>query len=97
MRKELRGIPESLRLSGLSWEDSRILLPRISRETVLQACPRWRMAAYGDDERSGHRCRSAKISADLVGAPGRIRTCGTRFRKPLLYPLSYEGLRPFRA
>ena len=26
------------------------------------------------------------------GAPGRIRTCGTRFRKPLLYPLSYEGL-----
>jgi hypothetical protein len=26
-----------------------------------------------------------------VGAPGRIRTCGTWFRKPLLYPLSYEG------
>ena len=25
------------------------------------------------------------------GAPGRTRTCGTRFRKPLLYPLSYEG------
>src|SRR5204863_9602693 len=24
-------------------------------------------------------------------APGRIRTCGTRFRKPLLYPLSYGG------
>jgi hypothetical protein len=29
-------------------------------------------------------------AADL-GAPGRIRTCDTRFRKPLLYPLSYEG------
>jgi hypothetical protein len=27
----------------------------------------------------------------LCGAPGRIRTCDTRFRKPLLYPLSYEG------
>jgi hypothetical protein len=27
------------------------------------------------------------------GAPGRIRTCDTRFRKPMLYPLSYEGLR----
>ena len=27
----------------------------------------------------------------LVGAPGRTRTCDTRFRKPLLYPLSYEG------
>jgi hypothetical protein len=25
------------------------------------------------------------------GAPGRNRTCGTWFRKPLLYPLSYEG------
>src|SRR5205823_11525490 len=24
-------------------------------------------------------------------APGRNRTCDTRFRKPLLYPLSYEG------
>src|SRR5256885_13276543 len=26
-----------------------------------------------------------------TGAPGRNRTCDTRFRKPLLYPLSYEG------
>ncbi len=27
------------------------------------------------------------------GAPDRTRTCGTRFRKPLLYPLSYRGLK----
>src|SRR5205823_12592116 len=27
----------------------------------------------------------------LGRAPGRNRTCDTRFRKPLLYPLSYEG------
>ena len=27
----------------------------------------------------------------LVRALGRIRTCDTRFRKPMLYPLSYEG------
>jgi hypothetical protein len=27
-------------------------------------------------------------------APGRNRTCDTRFRKPLLYPLSYEGEGP---
>lgn len=26
-----------------------------------------------------------------MSAPGRTRTCDTRFRKPLLYPLSYEG------
>ena len=32
---------------------------------------------------------------DLNGnssAPGRIRTCDSWFRKPLLYPLSYEGM-----
>ncbi len=29
--------------------------------------------------------------AHIVGALGRIRTCDTRFRKPVLYPLSYEG------
>lgn len=33
----------------------------------------------------------------ILGAPGRIRTCGSRFRKPLLYPLSYEGLTLVRA
>ena len=27
----------------------------------------------------------------LPGALGRNRTCDLRFRKPLLYPLSYEG------
>ena len=26
-----------------------------------------------------------------VSAPGRIRTCDARFRKPTLYPLSYGG------
>ncbi len=28
----------------------------------------------------------------LDGAPDRTRTCDTRFRKPLLYPLSYRGI-----
>ena len=28
-----------------------------------------------------------------MSAPGRNRTCDTRFRKPVLYPLSYEGPR----
>lgn len=27
-----------------------------------------------------------------MGAPGRIRTCDTRFRRAVLYPLSYEGM-----
>ena len=34
--------------------------------------------------------RNAERS-DLVGAPGRDRTCGTRIRNPVLYPLSYGG------
>ena len=29
----------------------------------------------------------------VVCAPGRIRTCGTWYRKPVLYPLSYGGMR----
>jgi hypothetical protein len=32
-----------------------------------------------------------EVVADALRAPGRIRTCDTRFRKPMLYPLSYEG------
>src|SRR2546423_2341769 len=39
------------------------------------------------------RERSPSV-AHSSGAPGRIRTCDTRFRKPLLYPLSYEGASP---
>jgi hypothetical protein len=27
----------------------------------------------------------------VIGAPGRIRTCGARIRNPMLYPLSYGG------
>ena len=30
----------------------------------------------------------------LCGAPGLDRTADTRFRKPVLYPLSYEGIVP---
>jgi hypothetical protein len=31
------------------------------------------------------------LSKGSRGAPGRIRTCDARFRKPTLYPLSYGG------
>jgi hypothetical protein len=34
---------------------------------------------------------NAEVSRRVFGAPGRNRTCDTRFRKPVLYPLSYEG------
>jgi hypothetical protein len=31
------------------------------------------------------------LTCAYASAPGRIRTCDTRFRKPMLYPLSYGG------
>ena len=31
------------------------------------------------------------MSCGNEGAPGRIRTCDTGFRRAVLYPLSYEG------
>ena len=44
--------------------------------------------------RSRSRERGLEMASDLRkrgGAPGRIRTCDTRFRRAVLYPLSYEG------
>ena len=38
----------------------------------------------------GRRIMPAQEAFDL-GAPGMIRTCDARFRKPTLYPLSYGG------
>src|SRR5437764_10682956 len=34
---------------------------------------------------------AGRCEGELSGAPGRIRTCDARFRKPTLYPLSYGG------
>ena len=41
--------------------------------------------------RAAYRINLAGATGDPPGALGRIRTCDTRFRKPVLYPLSYEG------
>ncbi|NOK58213.1 MAG: hypothetical protein GFH27_549279n20 [Chloroflexi bacterium AL-W] len=38
-----------------------------------------------------HGSRPEAATASCCGTPGRIRTADTRFRKPLLYPLSYGG------
>ena len=35
---------------------------------------------------------TARFAGVDLGAPGRNRTCDTRFRKPMLYPLSYGGV-----
>ena len=35
----------------------------------------------------------SRFLASKSGTPGATRTPDTRFRKPLLYPLSYRGLK----
>jgi hypothetical protein len=40
------------------------------------------------------RARSVSSRELRQGAPGRIRTCDTGFRRAVLYPLSYEGAGP---
>ena len=47
-------------------------------------------APRGHSRRGGTR-PTEPVSVKHGNAPGRTRTSDTRFRKPLLYPLSYEG------
>ena len=42
-------------------------------------------------QKRGCRGPSASKTLVLTRAPGTTRTCDLRFRKPLLYPLSYGG------
>ncbi len=48
--------------------------------------------------RSGPRCGSIRLArlwtVVLLGAPGQIRTGDTRFRRAVLYPLSYRRVAP---
>lgn len=52
--------------------------------------------AAKNDKFVGHRKKGLTMPRPIFyyfpGAPGRNRTCGTRIRNPLLYPLSYGGL-----
>ena len=75
-----------------SWPRS---LPTPVRALIPAAAP----APFSREPRRAQaRChaqpRRFQASAEIGqshGAPGRIRTCDARFRKPMLYPLSYEG------
>ena len=50
-------------------------------------CRRPESAGQSLKTRSGAACDAALYA----GAPGRIRTVDTRFRRAVLYPLSYGG------
>ena len=44
-------------------------------------------ATYSKEKPTARSCRF-----EFNGAPGPIRTADTRFRRAVLYPLSYEGM-----
>lgn len=44
------------------------------------------------NEKNALQKRIASSNWNMTCTPGRSRTYGTRFRKPLLYPLSYRGV-----
>lgn len=51
----------------------------------------WSIVA-GDTQRKSLPSHFHFVPGNVAcNAPGRIRTCDHRFRKPMLYPLSYEG------
>jgi hypothetical protein len=79
--------------------DLRLRAPgRISSGTLSQ--PRTGGHSWSRSGIAGHRLETGAIgvtsdftpdSLVIDCAPGRIRTCDARFRKPTLYPLSYGG------
>ena len=52
---------------------------RVSAVRIRRAAPR------------NQKRRRSRDAAVYAGAPGRIRTVDTRFRRAVLYPLSYGG------
>ena len=50
---------------------------------------RWLPHGYHERLQNADIGDAKAIYQDFRGAPGRIRTCDARFRKPTLYPLSY--------
>ena len=75
--------------------------PRPCRRPPSRLGPYWDGSTANSRTRPHTTGRSTKPLAGVVvrglvvlvgGAPGRIRTCGTRFRRAVLYPLSYGGV-----
>ncbi len=50
-------------------------------------------SAMAKHEKGGYKLKLV-TPLDITGAPGTIRTCDSRIRNPVLYPLSYGG-KPF--
>ncbi len=50
-----------------------------------------RILGYGRYSLEGKHSMKRILPFHVLGAPGRIRTCGTRIRNPVLYPPELRG------
>ncbi len=79
---------------GLTWWNVAKIIPRMSPDHGLTAACGHRRLPRKVLQAKDLRLRNRRSGAEMpvqVSAPGRIRTCGTRFRRAVLYPLSYGG------
>ena len=83
--QEIRGPLAPCRCPSLSGVDPSSWTGSPMRQSGSAAPPQW-----WKRPNPGQPVR-ARLPALLICAPGRIRTCDARFRKPTLYPLSYGG------
>lgn len=87
-----------LNLSGIGSAGRRVTTSTIMTQEAaesahLRRCVPETTEAAGEPAASELTVAGARSPCAL----GRIRTCGTWYRKPVLYPLSYEGVRHFVA
>ncbi len=82
--------------AGLSGDDLDDLLDRLDRAAMAAAANQVRADEPRDDGRAavGAAVGAAgkALTCTFSGGPGQIRTGDTRFRKPMLYPLSYGAV-----
>ena len=86
---EIGGFRRSIVLTGSAGRSVGVIAAPLSPLPSSAASPAAVSAASDDRHLAG--LPFARVPGLQHSAPGRIRTCGTRFRKPMLYPLSYGG------
>jgi hypothetical protein len=67
----------------------------VHRRPAGSKAPPWTAVTRSEGNTQGSSAQSGVLFCwSNNGAPGWNRTSDTRFRKPVLYPLSYEGIAP---
>jgi hypothetical protein len=85
--------PSNVRIEGGGWTQERVpVSPRAGRaKSKRSSWPRFARGRTGLAAAKPGVGRTIGSSAVVGGRPRQDSNLGTRFRKPMLYPLSYEG------